>query len=91
MALSARWRAKVDAAVERGKREIAADIAAGVVPADVTDFAYLHDHVDANEYGGLCEDGWIEGDAAGDMSEDTQEAANRVQAELHGWLKGGRQ
>jgi hypothetical protein len=43
------------AAVERGQAEILADVAAGVVPHDVASFAALHDHVDANTYGGLAE------------------------------------
>lgn len=42
--------------VARMKREILADISAGRVPASVKTFSALHDHVDANEYGGFCED-----------------------------------
>lgn len=44
------------ALVERVKQEIVADIRAGVVPRSVSSFAELHDYVDANCYGGVCED-----------------------------------
>ena len=37
--------------------EIREDVASGRVPKWVGTFANLHDFVDANEYGGLCEDG----------------------------------
>jgi hypothetical protein len=37
---------------ERMKREILADICAGVVPDSVKDYSELHDYVDANCYGG---------------------------------------
>lgn len=70
----------VDAAVERGKAEILEDIATGRVPASVADFASLHDYVDANEYGGLCEDR----PSVGAMR------ANDVQNALHQWLVGRR-
>lgn len=40
----------------RMKHEILQDIADGTVPADVMSFGDLHDYVDANEYGGFCDD-----------------------------------
>jgi hypothetical protein len=64
-------------AVERGKREILADVRAGRVPADVEDFSALHDHVDANEYGGLCDD----------FGECSTDFANRVQDALDAWIR----
>jgi hypothetical protein len=45
----------LDRAIKRAKEEILDDIETGRVPATVTRFAELHDYVDANEYGGLCE------------------------------------
>ena len=42
--------------IMRMKYEILHDISNGKVPADVINFGDLHDHVDANEYGGFCED-----------------------------------
>ena len=44
------------AVVESLKKDILEDIASGRVPATVSSFSELHDYVDANEYGGFCED-----------------------------------
>jgi hypothetical protein len=73
-------------AVDRAKREILEDVESGRVPADVPGFSALHDYVDANEYGGLCDDdcpvpvgddeGWIQW-------------GNDVQTEVDQWIKGG--
>ena len=41
--------------IERAKREVLADVAAGIVPASCADFSELHDYVDANGYGGAFE------------------------------------
>jgi hypothetical protein len=68
-------------AVDRAKLEIIADIAAGRVPSSVRTFSELHDHVDANEYGGLCDP-----DAYGKF--DTG-FANAVQSAVDTWLAGG--
>ena len=46
----------VNELAERMKAEILADVAKGIVPASVRSFADLHGFVDANAYGGLCED-----------------------------------
>lgn len=43
-------------AIELGKQQIQQEIAAGRIPPMIADFAALHDFVDANEFGGLCED-----------------------------------
>lgn len=40
----------------RMKREILRDIALGIVPEAPESFGTLHDHVDANCYGGMCDD-----------------------------------
>jgi hypothetical protein len=42
--------------IERMKKEILVDIKAERVPADCPSFSSLHDHVDANCYGGFCDD-----------------------------------
>jgi hypothetical protein len=79
---SAYWTpARIAEAVARGKAEILADIASGRVPADVSSFAALHDYVDANEYGGLCEDP-IDPSCA---------PVNEIQNALDAWLVCGRQ
>lgn len=43
------------AIVARIKREILQDVATGVLPGMPATFAQLHDYVDANTYGGLCD------------------------------------
>lgn len=46
----------VNELAERMKKEILTDVAKGIVPASVRSFEDLHAFVDANAYGGLCED-----------------------------------
>jgi hypothetical protein len=67
--------------VEVAKAEILADVARGVVPADVPSFAELHDHVDANEYGG--------GTESFDGSAEACAFWNRVHDTLDAWIKAG--
>lgn len=43
------------AVIQQIQHDIGWDINEGKVPEDVRTFAQLHDHVDANEYGGACE------------------------------------
>lgn len=56
MSRTAAQQAFFDATLARMKAEISKDVATGRVPQSVASFGDLHDHVDANEYGGLCED-----------------------------------
>ncbi len=70
-------------AVSRCKREILEDIASGQVPCEVKDFAQLHDFVDANEYGGACEQ--LPETEAG-LSE-FFDFWNRVMDEVDVWMK----
>lgn len=44
-------------AIERAKEEIISDVLEGKVPLECHSFSELHDYVDANEYGGACEEG----------------------------------
>lgn len=68
--------------VARAKAEILSDVRDGVVPSSVSSFSQLHDYVDANEYGGLCEDDAMTGDYVA--------LGIAVQAEVDAWLvKGG--
>ena len=46
----------IDNSISLAWLEIVSDIKDGRVPCDVPTFAALHDYVDANEYGGLCND-----------------------------------
>lgn len=71
--------------IERSKREILEDIEAGTVPSTVATFSELHDYVDANEYGGLCEEDSIVG-AYGGWVDD----ANKIQNAVNAWLVAGR-
>ncbi|MBF6989323.1 hypothetical protein [Cupriavidus sp. IK-TO18] len=83
----------VGRAIELGKRQIEQEIAEGRIPPTVTDFAKLHDFVDANEFGGLCEDDgeWNRLFPRTSAAEEDVlcEAANRVQAALSQWLTAG--
>jgi len=43
-------------AIERSKAEILEDMSSGIVPTTVSSFSELHDYVDANVYGGFCDE-----------------------------------
>lgn len=70
----------VEGAIAKAKLEILVDIEQGYVPSTVKSFSELHDYVDANCYGGLCDD---------DNILDIEEM-NTVQTIVSGWLMGGR-
>jgi hypothetical protein len=77
--------------IDRSKREIEADMQEGVLPSDVPDFSALHDYVDANEYGGLCEDFQCPEVFTDDPEGDLWWAAcNRIQDGVNDWLKSRR-
>jgi hypothetical protein len=66
--------------IARAKREVLADVAAGVVPATVQTFSELHDYVDANGYGGAFED-----KAPGTDSK----IWNALQDAIDAWIRSG--
>lgn len=73
------------------KREILEDIRDGTVPATVKTFSELHDYVDANCYGGLCDSDLMD-ELAGDdgVSMDRIiDFANEVQGIIDQWIKLG--
>lgn len=77
---------EVAAVIDRMKQEILADITAGIVPATVASFSELHDYVDANEYGGACEqDGPFEG-----FTTEQVDFWNNCQTACDEWLRNGR-
>lgn len=79
--------ADIAAAVAQTKDEILCDVERGVVPADVGSFGDLHDHVDANTYGGICDD---DGPWAVVLDDDEGVAAvNEVQGAVDAWIRGG--
>lgn len=66
--------------VERMKREILVDVRKGVVPVTCASFSALHDYVDANCYGGFCEEGFDP-----NQTDDVNTAQNAVDL----WIKAG--
>ncbi len=71
------------------KDEIRADcgMSLGAVPPTVSSFAELHDHRDANEYGGLCRQEYL--DAWGIPEDLLLRAANEIQGQIDAWIKIG--
>lgn len=80
--------ARLSADFAKARQEILDDVRAGRVPADVNDFAVLHDYVDANEYGGLCDDNhdWTEDLSGVPLA---LSYGIRLQDLVHEWLKSG--
>lgn len=80
----------IEEAVKLAKEQIRQDIASGVVPSGVRTFAELHDYVDANEYGGLCDMAMDvqNRDEDDDPSDQFVMFCNRVQNALNEWLEG---
>lgn len=82
------------AIVEQMKREVMEDIASGNVPASVSSFSELHDYVDANCYGGFCDDDFsdalVEQFGGRDEDEGMPQAMvdliNECQNEIGAWL-----
>jgi hypothetical protein len=85
-------------AIVRSQMEILEDMVSGKVPVTVSSFMELHDYVDANEYGGLCEDLWwcLPEDATDKQIADNDgfyligshlDLANTVQSAVNQWLK----
>lgn len=70
------------ATIERAKQEILKDVRAGHVPDSCQSFSELHDHVDANGYGGAFEVGFDEG-------QEFCEFWNQVQDAVDQWIKQG--
>ena len=78
--------------VARMKQEILAHIADGTVLSTITTFSELHDHVDANEYGGFCIDevnAAIEAEYSNEHSSSV-DYFNTCQNEVDQWLYRGR-
>ena len=87
----------LDESIERMKQEIIEDITAGRVPADCPSFSELHDYVDANCYGGFCEDDVMQAltDHFGGLDEDKGMPdaligyLNDAQNSIDRWIKEG--
>lgn len=83
--------------IERMKREVLADVKLGKVPTTVKAFSELHDYVDANEYGGFCEEEFADmlTQHFGGLSENTGmpqgmvNFMNSAQNAIDVWIKNG--
>lgn len=83
--------------VQRMKSEVLADVARGQVPNSVASFGDLHDYVDANEYGGFCEDELADAMIAHFGGRDADEGMpdafitfmNDAQTAIDTWIKEG--
>lgn len=90
--LPVEWADELEARIARAKAEILADIGRGIVPAGVATFAELHDHVDANDYGGLTEEPFystLRGEED-DPSDESWAFGVLLQDAVDRWLRGGR-
>ncbi len=79
--------------IERMKNEILADMASGIVSVSCCSFAELHNYVDANCYGGFCDDDYLKKLWAfdGAFSDDgcpaeVYEYINNAQLAIDAWL-----
>lgn len=86
----------LDESIDRMKQEIIDDIKAGRVSADCPSFSALHEHVDANCYGGFCEENEMEAlmNHFGGLEEEGMPAAlidylNKAQNSIDRWIKEG--
>jgi hypothetical protein len=81
----------VQIATTWAKDEVVGDIHEGKVPATVRSFEELHDHVDANGYGGAFD--WpspLSEDRADGYQEEFIRFWNAVQGNVDAWLRAGR-
>ena len=78
-----------NSAVERSKVEILAHVASGRVPSTVETFGDLHDYVDANCYGGLCDDDDAFWGQTGSERDLVMDLAADVQNAVHAWIGAG--
>jgi len=83
--------------IARIQSEILLDISRGVIPASVGSFSELHDYVDANEYGGFCEDVLCDAliahfggrDENEGMPDGLMNYMNAAQDAIDTWIKNG--
>lgn len=85
----------LETVVEKMKLEILHDMAIGQVPITVTSFTQLHDYVDANEYGGFCDNAIVDPMIASFGGRDEHEGMpdgfmafmNAAQDAINAWLE----
>jgi hypothetical protein len=74
------------------KSSIVALVAVGTIPATVATFSELHDYIDANELGALCDEStWpdVDGESAAAHADRIAECV-QVQSAVDAWLRAGR-
>jgi len=87
----------LDESIKTMKQEIIEDVKSGRVPADCPSFSALHDYVDANCYGGLCEDDVMQAllghyggrDENEGMPDELMDYLNEAQNTIDRWIKEG--
>ncbi|MDP4028388.1 MAG: hypothetical protein Q8P42_05410 [Gallionella sp.] len=87
----------LDESIEAMKKEIIEDVKSGRVPADCPSFSALHDYVDANCYGGFCEDDVMQAllehyggrDENEGMPDELMDYFNEAQNSIDRWIKEG--
>lgn len=83
--------------ITRMKSEILLDVLCGYLPADVSSFSQLHDFVDANAYGGFCDDETLNNlidhfggrDENDGFPDELVNFINAAQDAINEWLKVG--
>jgi hypothetical protein len=79
-----------ESTIARMKKEVLEDMAAGRVPVSVKNFGDLHSHVDANYYGGFCDDKIADQLEKFYGQDNYVSFMNECQEAVHEWLEGGR-
>jgi hypothetical protein len=74
------------AATQQAITEIITDINDGVLPWDVNAWYVLDDYVDANCYGGLCDEGPIDWGYDSELGDAAMDPGYQVQDAVHNWL-----
>ncbi len=86
--LALAWRVPpVNQTIRHAKAEIISDAKNGTVPATVSSFAELHDHVDANGYGGAFD--WPIVSDTKMLADEHTAYWNTVQDALDAWIRRG--
>lgn len=83
--------------VDLMKSQIVIDVLKGLVPVQVKSFGDLHDYVDANEYGGFCDDEFCDQlimdfggrDPEDGMPDKMMDYINDCQKAVDAWIREG--
>ena len=64
---------------EKAKYQILSDIKEGIIPKTIKNLSELHDFVDANYYGGFCDENYV--------ASENFDFENKIQSKLDDWIK----